>query len=245
MADLLKEYFKRDLTDAEDQKLAKQLAASPRAALRFARLAQVAYVQTGLPKPSAHGAHAGHAAHAAHTVSGTATHFIAPVAVKIASALLVTAATTLVVLNHRAPAPQEKPAPTPIPVVQPSVTLKPSPIPTPVPFHPSPTPSPTPARGMVQPLAFDPLQKYSGLDMMVQKVSPGLVTVRILDGSGNEIRLLFAGMLEQGKWEFQWDGKRTDGSLVEPGLYQAQVESDGQTLTKEIKIDGENNGSPK
>jgi hypothetical protein len=122
---------------------------------------------------------------------------------------------------------------------------KPSPVPTPVPFHPSPTPSPTPAQGMVRPLAFDPLQKYSGLDMLVEKLSPGLVTVRILDGSGNEIRLLFAGMLDKGKWEFQWDGKRADGSLVEPGLYQAQVESDGQTLTKEIKIDGVNSGGPK
>jgi hypothetical protein len=51
MSDLLKDYFGRDLSDAEFEALGKALEASPEDALRFAAQAEKAYATTGLPKP--------------------------------------------------------------------------------------------------------------------------------------------------------------------------------------------------
>jgi hypothetical protein len=55
MANLLKEFFKRDLTDAEWQTLGRQLDASPGDAMRFAKLAKKFYLNLGLPNPGAPG----------------------------------------------------------------------------------------------------------------------------------------------------------------------------------------------
>lgn len=49
--DLIAEHFRRDLSEAEDEALARELAASPEAALRFAGLAEDEYRAFGLPEP--------------------------------------------------------------------------------------------------------------------------------------------------------------------------------------------------
>jgi hypothetical protein len=237
MADLLREFFKRDLSNAEEEKLAQQLASSPRHSMRFAKLARLAYVQTGLPNPSPH---LGHAA---------ASHLLGPMALKIVGGLLAGSVIAVVVWKaHQAPV-ELKPSQAPVPAL--TTTPPPRP-PTPVISHPNTLPlktlSPAPLtlpQGMVQPLAYDPNKKYEGLDLVVERPSTGLVTVRILDASNKEVRLLFAGMLDKGKWDFQWDGKQQDGSMAEPGIYRVEVQSNGRILDKEIKLQGETGGGDK
>jgi hypothetical protein len=50
--DLLQDYFRRDLGAAEDEALAKELAASPELTGRFAALAAQDYARLGLPEPA-------------------------------------------------------------------------------------------------------------------------------------------------------------------------------------------------
>ncbi|HTC20854.1 MAG TPA: FlgD immunoglobulin-like domain containing protein, partial [bacterium] len=87
--------------------------------------------------------------------------------------------------------------------------------------------------------AYDPDQKYDGLDIMVEQKAPDLVTVRALDQSNREVRILYAGMLASGKWDFQWDGKGDNGQPAGPGQYQIQVQSGKEILSKQINIQGE------
>ena len=92
---------------------------------------------------------------------------------------------------------------------------------------------------MVKPLAYDPKVKYEGLDSIVERKTPGIVTVRVLDSSKKEVRLLFAGFLDQGKWTFYWDGKLSDNTYAQAGVYSVEVQSGKEVLAKQITLRNE------
>ena len=229
MKDLMKEFFKRDLTDGEEEELAKQLASSPENSMRFAKHAKQFYLKTGLPNPVHSLGNTG--------LSGTMT-------LKIVGGILIGGAvvvTTLHVVNK----PVERPLPTPVPTVITLSQPKPvdtivvtAPTPTAIPFTPTVFTAPR-SPGMVKPIAYDPRIKYEGLDLIVERETPGLVTIRVLNSSKKEVRLLFAGFLEKGKWTFQWDGKIANNDFAQPGTYLVEVQSGKEILTKEITLQSE------
>jgi len=241
MADLLKEFFERDLTEAEEQRLADLIAGAPQQSLRFAELAHAAYLQTGLPDTDGGNGSGGFGS------PGGLTHLIGPIVLKSAVILAVGGFTAYGIfrLLHGTPNPTVS---LPAAVIQNEAPAKPQPVipekitvSKPAPQAPIQAP-PLKALakpGMVNPVAYDPAKKYEGLDIMVEQKSPGLLTVRALDSGKKEVRLLFAGMLKPGRWDFVWDGKTENGEPAQPGTYQVEVQSGKQVLNKEVIIRGE------
>jgi hypothetical protein len=58
--------------------------------------------------------------------------------------------------------------------------------------------------------------------------SEAVVTARILDVAGREVRRLWEGMLPAGEHQFAWDGRNDAGVSTPTGLYFAVVELDGR-----------------
>ena len=244
MSDLLKEFFKRDLTEAEEQRLGKLLSSSPTHSLRFADLAHVAYLQTGLPDAGGGNGSGGFGG------PGGMSHLIGPIILKSVVLLTVTglAAYGIFRLLHETlnpsvslpPAVIQNAAPAKSQPVIPKVisVSKPAPVAPQAPLQTLPLKA-LAKPGMVNPVAYDSAKKYEGLDIMVEQKSSGLLTVRALDGGKNEVRLLFAGMLKPGKWDFVWDGKMQNGEPAQPGTYQVEVQSGKDVLSKEVVIRGE------
>ncbi len=246
MADLLLEFFKRDLTEAEEQQLANLIAGAPQQSLRFAELAHAAYLQTGLPDTG--GGNGGNGS--GGFGGGGMTHLIGPILLKSVVLLTLTGLTAYGIfrLLHAAPIPSVSLPPA---VIQNIAPAKPQPVIPKVisvtkPAKPAPQaplqtlPLKALAKpGMVNPVAYDSAKKYEGLDIMVEQKTSGLLTVRALDSGKNEVRLLFAGMLKPGKWDFVWDGKTENGEPAQPGTYRVEVQSGKEVLTKAVVIRGE------
>jgi hypothetical protein len=235
MADLLKDFFNRDLSDAEEQTLADLISSSPQQSSRFADLAREAYLQTGLPNEGG------------SNDSGTfgdTFRLWGPIVLKIILLLAATgfALYALVCLLRENSNPSASLPPAVVKNIVPSMphpaiskSLSHSPVKKETSYSP---PLPLTKPGMVKPAAYDPNKKYEGLDIMVEQKNSGLVTVRALDGSNREVRFMFAGMLKSGKWDFLWDGKLDSGQLAQPGTYRVEVQSGKDILTKEIVIQG-------
>jgi len=152
MADLLKEFFRRDLTDPEEERLAQQLAASQKVSMRFAKMAKKAYLATGLPNPEKPGG--------GSTSPGASSH-LGPIILKSVVVLALLGGMGLLVWNVVKTPPETKavltPTPTPIvhkkkpvppnreptatPIPKAKVVPKPAP-PTPTPLPPAPPPKP-------------------------------------------------------------------------------------------------------
>lgn len=77
---------------------------------------------------------------------------------------------------------------------------------------------------------------YDLLSVQLELKETRLVTVRVLDSEGAEIRSLFAGMKDAGDWDFRWDGKM-NGQPVAPGSYTIEVRSGDLRQTKAVQID--------
>jgi flagellar hook assembly protein FlgD len=74
------------------------------------------------------------------------------------------------------------------------------------------------------------------LSVAVKLESAGLVSVRVYDAMGREVRTLHAGVLEAGTWSFTWDGKAEDGSPASPGRYRLETRSGATTLVKDLEV---------
>src|SRR5579859_8069653 len=222
MADLIKDFFERDLSDAEEQQLAEILAAFPDHSLRFAELARQVYRQTGLPEgDNSHGFGGG-------SFWVTLGLFF-PLILRSVLILGMTGFSAYLLLRVFQ-AYQNPPPPLPsIPAVvdqQKIPSRKPR---SHVEAHPvlsaakpeSANPvSVKPLQAvthpeMVKPVPYKPGQSYEGLDVIVEQKAAGLLTVRTLNSSSQEVRLLFAGMLAPGKWDFLWDGKLENGKMAD------------------------------
>ena len=110
MKDLMKEFFKRDLTDAEEEELGRQLKASPKNSMRFAKQAKIFYTRTGLPRVGRPGTRI------SGLGSGTMT-------LKIAGTLIAGSAMVVATI-HLINQPAVNPIPTPVPSVISAPTLQ-------------------------------------------------------------------------------------------------------------------------
>lgn len=217
---LQRAYFERDLTEAEENRLAEEIASSPELALRFAQEAKASYVATGLPAPD---------------WSKTATGSASTGTSGIIKGLLVGAILSGGLYwgyNHlRGPAvpfKDEQQAEIQQIVIEPLALVVVS---KKAPIKQVTEPAPT-----VAPQRFIPGKKYEGLSAIVNQKSAGLVTVRVLNSRDQEVRLLFAGMLPPGEWTFDWDGHIADGTHASSGIYQVETQSGKVVLQKKVQI---------
>jgi hypothetical protein len=213
MEDLIKAFFERDLSPMEEQRLDSLLESSPQDAFRLLETAKTLYSQTRLPDPANQSGDVGFSTSA----FGSKLFWSLLAGCAIAGALWWT---------HR-PSPSASFSAPGAPV---SVFLK-----TPKPAFKALKHTAT-ALTATQPRAYVPGQKYDGLSIIVHQSSPGLVTVRILDPQADEIRLLFANLLDAGEWTFKWDGHQQDGQLAPAGAYEVEIQSGSTVLRKEIDI---------
>lgn len=247
MADLVKEFFRRDLTDVEVKQLEELLESSDDACLRLAKTAKKAYLKTGLPTPMAPGGGGG------PNLGGSGEIWLG-----LRSLILWGTALTGITVSalfwhaHSAlpaapPVETVHPAAKSIPIKAhlsaPHLNPKPVPVVAPAPKPTSP-PSALPNQGLVEPMAYVPGKEYGGLSVIVQQAADDLVTVRVLDSARAEVRTLYAGLLAKGTWTFTWDGKLSDGRQAGIGSYWVEVEAGGKTLNKEIKIGGRPSSRP-
>jgi hypothetical protein len=215
MADLIEQFFARDLSEAEQEALSKLLQESPEAALKYERLLERNYLATGLPQPI--------------LPKGLTTFPKTGGSLAGKSLLLKLLAVGLAAVaggllwkfwhktNMAVPAAIQQP-------IQ-QVIQKPS-IPAVIQKKLAP----------VQPLAAGPSQEGQELSVVVNTAQKSLVTVRILDRSGREVRALYTGFVDPGHWAFQWDGLLENGQPANAGDYRIDVQSGATHLSKDIQI---------
>lgn len=88
----------------------------------------------------------------------------------------------------------------------------------------------------VQPRAVSSTATGEQLSVVVGAQEKTLVTVRILDHEGQEIRDLYTGFVQPGHWAFRWDGDLSDGTPATAGQYHIDVQTGALHQTKAIRI---------
>jgi len=205
---LVDEYFKRDLTEVEEQQLSAQLSSSPEVADRFARLMGEFYVATGLPEPQWPGK-------PLPPQARPSRWWERPLVPSVL--ILLVLAFLLFRLLH--------PPALPVPEAPPSPSL---PAKAPVVKHHAPAKPIPPAPGKV----------YEQLSVVVNLPQTGLVTVRAVNGQGEAVRTLYVGLLPAGQKTFTWDGKTDKGSVAPKGDYFIQVQSGQTILKEPVQVQG-------
>lgn len=64
----------------------------------------------------------------------------------------------------------------------------------------------------------------------------GELSIRVFDVAGRGVATLLEGMRTAGTGSVQWDGRRSDGSLAAPGIYQVVLRSNGQSVTRRMVL---------
>jgi hypothetical protein len=220
MNPLLDEYFQRDLDGAEEEGLAQWLASSPEGTQEFIARMEVHY--RGWAAPSDDPA----------WPEGPLPDFFP----KPSQAWRWTLLGLFLVLAlgflgyhsfHPSAAPSGLPAP-PRTGPRPSEVIGPK-----IPSHPT-------APATVRPRS--PIGVHKELSISVENLRTGLVTVRVFDDQGREVRSLYAGILPAGQRTFSWDGKDGQGIAIAPGTYTLEVASGGRTYRKTVHIRSLGNG---
>ena len=215
MTDLIQEFFTRDLSEAENEALSKLLAESPDAVSRYEGLLEKNYLSLGLPQPVLP-----KGLQNPPYISGSAA---AGGSGWMAVGLAGLALTGLAVWKFWPQAPT---------MTAPQASVR-SEAPKPMPQnvkHAVKPPAP------VKPVAVEPAQEGDALSVVVNTTQKSLVTVRILGPAGQEVRALYTGFVEPGKWSFQWDGRLDSGEAANPGNYRIDVRSGPTHLAKDIRI---------
>jgi len=210
MTNLAEEFFKRDLTEDEAQRLEELLENSPEDAQRFGQGLEQQYLSLGLAVP---------------TIPG---HF-GPALPKAGWGLLkslVAAALTGAGLLTWAYWPK------------PAAVLS---VPTPKSILPQTLSRP---KAQLPPPPIEMPQRLTGagqegnrLSVVVELDHPAPVQVRIFDPANREVRDLYQGNLQAGKWSIHWDGLLTDGSRAPAGNYRIQVQSGTAEMSKDVSIE--------
>ncbi len=223
MADLAREFFERDLSDAEWKELGRQLAREDAVADRFLSSAQAYHASLGIPEPGSGPAGGG--------AGGLG---LGPVGTWL-GALVIGTVLGGAVVHFWFPA--ETPALPPVPQ-----QVQPAPLPSPSPAQPSAPSKPRLPQPTLAPPPLSPSaprvasQGFPGVSAVVHLASQGLVTARVLNAAGEEQRVLYAGVLEAGSWSFAWDGKDEAGSSLPPGRYSIEVQEGSHVLKKDVVV---------
>jgi hypothetical protein len=215
MTDLVQEFFTRDLSEVEHEALSKLLEGSPEATARYEGLLQQNYLATGLPQPTLP-----HSLQSLPHVGGGGMTIWGG-GLKILLAGLVAGAALWKFW------PQPKVEGT-LPQTAQQVTFpKPSVASLKMSAH-----KPAP----IEPSALNPAQEGQELSVLVDAPQKALVTVRILDAGGREVRALYTGFVQAGRWNFTWDGLLENGRSAGPGDYRIDVQTGAAHQTKDIRI---------
>jgi hypothetical protein len=216
MADLIKEFFERPLSEAESDSLSHLLNESPDAALRFEGLLEGHYLATGLPSPEVPAS-----LNTPPRVSGG----LGTAAGLKFSALLVAAGLL---------AWKFWPSSITLPAVKPQApaVLSTAPLSKNTETRPAHAARVLP----VQPQPAGPTVEGEELSVVVGVQEKTLVTVRILNNGGKEVRELYTGFIQPGHWSFRWDGDLSDGVPAAAGDYQIDVQTGDLHQTKNIRI---------
>lgn len=207
MVDLITTFFERELSEAEADALGNLLQQSPDAALRYEGLLEQHYLATGLPAPQ------------------VPQSLTLPTS---SGGLSTTGWTGLAVLTALTAAgllwkfwPQAT-VQTPLKSAAPTFKVG-------VPRNPV-------VSAPVQPAPAQATAEGEELSVVVGTQTKSLVTVRILDATGREVRGLFAGFVQPGQWAFKWDGELSNGASAPSGEYQIDVQTGSQHQYKTIRI---------
>lgn len=211
MSNLVEEFFKRDLTEAEAQELEGLLEKSPEDSLRFGQNLEQQYLSLGLTVPAIPG------------------HF-GPALPKAGWGLLksLLAAATLTGAGLLAWTLWPKPAAV-ISVPSPKTAL-------PQTLSRPKAKLPAPPVEILQRLTGTS-QEGNRLSVVVELDHAAPVQVRIFDPFNREVRALYQGNLQAGKWSIHWDGLLTDGSKAPSGNYRIQVQSGTTEMSKNVVIE--------
>jgi len=214
MADLIEQFFMRDLSEAEHEALSGLLQQSPDAALKYEGLLEQNYLATGLPQPTLPQG-------LKYLPKGGGSLLGKGVLPKLlAVGLAVMAGGLAWKFWPRAEVPA---------AIQQSATQPMAPKHSmPAVIHRKLVP--------VEPLAAGPAQEGQELSVILNTAQKSLVTVRILGPDGREVRALYTGFVAPGKWAFQWDGLLGDGQPAGAGDYKIDVQSGESHLSKDIQI---------
>jgi hypothetical protein len=80
----------------------------------------------------------------------------------------------------------------------------------------------------------NPFRERTRFSIQIER--PSRVRVSIFDLAGREVQSLYAGLMNPGKWVFQWDGTRKDGSRAPGGVYFYGVATSRGTLAKRVVL---------
>lgn len=216
MADLINEFFERELSEAEAESLGDLIRESPEESLRFEGLLAGHYLATGLPSPQLPAS--------LLKLPGAPGGWGGAGGLKI---LLLLAATGLGFLAWKlwpssAPVPSG-PSPAPAALSEAPAAALPRPVPAAKPLP-------------VEPQEAGPTAEGEELSVVVDAPQKSLVTVRILNSAGKEVRALYTGFVQAGRWDFQWDGLLEDGAAADAGDYRIDVQTGATHMSKEIQI---------
>lgn len=229
MADHIEKYFRGELSKAEYGALAKQLASSGETADRFIEKAEAVYFQYGLPDPGGHGG----GGHYFKTVWGK---------------LLLVVAAGAVAVGYRWMRAENPQIPRPVSALTPVVKLTSKPeqpvVKPPLPAEKTAARMPREKPASVAPEKAPPGSgietDYHKLSVVVEQGNDGIVAVKVLGPDGSEVRRLYEGPLESGRWAFTWDGKLDDGRPAAPATYRIEVKGDSGSEDQEVILRDKN-----
>lgn len=266
MDDLVSQYFERDLSEAEDGVLSESLFSNDEESLRFAGLAEAAYLRYGLPDPEWPGdpndlpkpksgwgngiwvlslalillglLYGAHRMDLDKTLRVNARNWLSRIQELLSPTKRSGVSGTL---DERSKTSVGEESPAPRPEKGSDETLRvngESSQEVGEVKEPFAGTSPLGRSPMLTPIDMekDPHRAYSELAAAVHLHAPGEVTVRVQALDGTPVALLFQGPLKQGRWVFDWDGRLPEGEAVAPGHYRVMVESGGVTQAKGIVI---------
>jgi hypothetical protein len=214
MINLVDEFFKRNLTEAETQNLEELLEKSPEASSRFGEMLHQEYVSLGLPEPKI-------PKNFHSPVSIPPTAWLGPVlGLSILMGLGSLALWMWPVAELKTPIltaalPQK---PIAVEVSKNTGALPPPPIQLP------------------QKWGADSVEGKR-LSVVVELEKLAQVQVRVLNPQDQPLRVLFEGPLSPGKWAIQWDGRLADGTQADPGKYLIQVKAGSQVMSKSVSVE--------
>ena len=229
MNPLIEKYFRGELTDPEESTLEKLLTDSEDTAWEFGQEAAAAYQRYGLPEPDLPG---GENPDGPSNGMNPLTWMI-----PLLGLLFLGGFGWWKFHQTVVPVKLEVPAAQPAPVrvkkivkhAEPTVKVLKQAVQAPVaPAPQAPTELP-PDGGSLK-------EAGNNLKVVVKRETAGPATVRVVNSLGVEIRLLYSGTLQAGKWSFEWDGRSGDGRLVDPGKYSIQVQTEGSAQSREVVI---------
>ncbi len=220
MADLLREFFRRDLSLEEFDALVAELDSSEWRSWQMARAAARAYARTGLPRvepsPGFNWLGLGLGLLA---LAGAAAAWVVFMGTGTDGGLKPSAPSQ--VLEPRSPAPAPKAQARPR-------AGGPKEKPREAPVSQAPQLEMRLLRGADRRLS---------LEVNLSTHSPLPSTLEIRDAQGGLARTLHQGRLAPGRWRFEWDLRRGDGKTVAPDIYYIRFLQGSQQLSRAVEVE--------